>query len=280
MPSDGASHTRLNEASYLSVKRCHGLGNVILLLPVLERLVERGVTVHLVTRPQWMRTLQKLQPNLIVSDQSQPDTIDLDAPTNSLRPQQHRSAEFAALLGVHETLSEPRLTIPAEWSDPFLHWTGAIAFAPEAGHPSRQWPTEYRNKLTRKLKGSPLVLVGTTRRPEFPCDLDTRADLELDELLGLLKVVRLVICMDSGILHLAAAVGTPTICIFGGIDPAFRIHQNQRVVALQAKLPCCPCNKNETCDERFDCIKSITVEAVLESIRDSLTTTTRVVRQV
>jgi len=197
-----------------------------------------------------------------------------------MQPQQHRSAEFAALLGVHEMLTEPRLTIPTEWSYPFLHWKSAIAFAPEAGHPSRQWPTEYQNQLTHKLKGSPLVLIGTTRQPEFPCDLDTRADLELDELLGLLKVVRLVICMDSGILHLAAAVGPPTICIFGGIDPTFRIHQNQRVVALHAKLPCCPCNKNETCDQRFDCIKSITVEAVLDSIEDSLTTTARVVRQV
>lgn len=268
------------EYSSLSVKRCHGLGNVIMLLPVLTTLIEKGVRVHLVTQPQWVDTFQKLCPKLTVSDQCRPGTLDLDLATESLRPQSHRSKEFAEALNIDAAVTFSHLQIRREWSEPFSQWKGAIGFAPEAGHNSRRWPVEYSRDLASILKGSPLILLGTTFSPSIPNDLDTRGQLNLQELLGLLKVLRLLICMDSGMLHLGAAIGIPTIAIFGGIDPRFRILEDQRVVALQADMDCCPCNKQETCGESYDCIKAITPQAVLDVVEICLSTTTRVIHRI
>jgi ADP-heptose:LPS heptosyltransferase len=81
-------------------------------------------------------------------------------------------------------------------------------------------------------------------------------------------------------LHLAAAVGVPTVCIFGGITPEFRVHEGQRVLALQADLGCCPCDKQETCEGRYDCIKAVTPRDVLDAMEECLGSTSRSVRRV
>lgn len=264
----------------ISVKRCRGIGNVVMLLPVLDRLAEEGKQVHLVTQSQWVETLQKSRPSFIVDDRSHAHTIDLDEATESLKPVKHRSAEFAELLGVKGAIDSPRISVQEEWKQPFQQWRGAIGFAPEAGHASREWPIEYAMKLGLTLEDSPLILIGAKPGPPIPCSFDTRGQLDLTDLLGLLGTLRLLICMDSGILHLAAAIGVPTISIFGGVDPHYRIARVQSVVALRAGLDCCPCNKQETCDGAFHCIKAIPPEAVLDVIEESTKITERTIRVV
>ena len=273
------SRTQLSIPS-ISVKRCRGIGNVVMLLPVLDRLVEQGTQVHLVTQPQWVDTLQKFRPSLTVDDQCHAHTIDLDAATESLKPVKHRTAEFADLLGVTGPIDAPRISVREEWSRRFHPWRGAVGFAPEAGHASREWPVECAVELGNTLKDSPLILIGAKVGPPIPCALDTRGQLDLKDLFGLLGTLRLLICMDSGILHLGAAIGVPTISIFGGVDPRYRIATTQPVIALQAKLDCCPCNKQETCDGAFDCIKAISPQAVLDVIKENAKITERTIRQV
>lgn len=266
--------------SFLSVKRCHGLGNVIMLLPVLDGLAGRGVRVRLVTRTQWVPALQRLRPEFVVSDRAEAGTLDLDAATESLRPEAHRGDEFAEMLGFVGPVGPARMFIPPEWGRPFERWKGGVGFAPEAGHPSREWPARYSSELAERLGGAPLVLLGTRASPPLSCDLDTRGRLSLEELLGLLSVLRLVICMDSGMLHLSAGAGVPTIAIFGGVEPAYRIREEQHVVALQAALDCCPCNKLERCEGRYDCIKAITPAAVLDAVEGYTLKRARTVRRV
>ena len=252
--------------SFLSVKRSHGLGNVFMLLPVLDSLSEKGYQIHLVTDERWVTTLQILRPEYLINTDCHPDTIDLDLITASKRPDTHRIAEYASVLGVDVPTVALKLTIPAEWQAEFLLWQGAIGFAPQAGHPSRQWPNEYSFGLGAALLDSPLVLLGTDREPAIPCNFDSRAKLRLNQLLGLLSLLQVLICMDSGLLHLGTALGIRTVCIFGGIDPRFRIMESQPVLAMQADLDCCPCNKRETCNERYDCMRVMSPEHVLHAI--------------
>ena len=247
----------------ITVKRVHGLGNVIMLLPALHHLVRRGVDVCLITRSEWIDALQELNAAIRFSDRDRDDALDLDLATRDLVPREHRSKEFADILNVTDPIEPLRFAVPVSWSDPFTQWQGAIGFAPEAGHPSRQWPAAYCEELASSLHNSPLVLLGTRETPPLPCNLDTRGRLSLKEVFGLLSGLRLLICFDSGMMHLGAGVGVPTICIFGGIDPKLRIHDNQNVVALQSTLECCPCNKRETCDGRYDCITSVKPQDVL-----------------
>jgi ADP-heptose:LPS heptosyltransferase len=82
----------------------------------------------------------------------------------------------------------------------------------------------------------------------------------------------LVVGADTGPLHVAVALGVPVVGLYGPDDPHFtgpygaghRIHYKN--------LPCSPCYKQPTCQGRFDCLRTIEPEEVLESIEELLNT--------
>jgi glycosyl transferase family 9 (putative heptosyltransferase) len=262
-------HTGNLTTQLVPIKRCHGLGNVICLLPVLDTLHALGCHVQVITNPLWTHAFSRMRPDydwMADTGDSDPEIIDLDEMTKRKRPTEHRVDEFAHLLHITAPLPAPQITAPHQWSKPFEHLTGCVVFAPEGGHPSRTWPTINAAQVKAVLPYEKLVLVGTSSEPDIPSDFDTRGQLELHELLGLLAVADTVITMDSGILHLATALQIPTVAIFGGMNPHFRVRDEQRVVVLQTNLLCCPCSKNETCFDRFDCIKAATAEDVAQAV--------------
>lgn len=268
-------------AGSVRIKRRHGLGNVLCLLPVLDKLACSGREIEVIIDKKWIDVLCVLRPDYLwLPETNHADVIDLDVMTRDLHPTEHRSTELGRLLGLEPPFAPLEIIIPPSWERPFEQLRDCIIFAPEAGHSSRAWPADKVALLGRSLKGSPLILAGLNHDPQIPCDVDTRGKLELHELLGLLAVARVVITMDSGTLHLATALGTPTVALFGGIDPSFRIYPQQPVVALQAEMPCCPCNKNETCDGQFTCIRQIKVEEVIKAVKTTQTITARIIRRV
>lgn len=240
----------------LCIKRCHGLGNVVCLLPVLEKIHDNGTSVVIKTQKDWLSTFAALFPQFTWLADGPYDFVDLDASTEDSAPTEHRTDELARLLDIDSQLPAPKFAALPEWTQPFQYLSGSVVFAPEAGHRSRQWPTEKAAQLKQTLPHEKLVLIGTDGSETIPCDFDLREQLALQELIGLLAVADAVITMDSGVLHLAAALGRPTVAIFGGIDVRHRVAPSQNVVAIQSDLPCYPCNKNETCSDRFTCIKS------------------------
>ena len=255
----------------LTIKRTHGLGNVLLLLPVLELLRDRGERVRLLTRPEWAETMDTLVRGLRVEplDGPTPDgCVDLDAMTMAIRPVEHRTLELARLLGVEGDIPPRRYAVPKAWAAPFNHLSGGVVFAPEAGHPARQWPWEHVRELAASLTGSPLVLTGTDPSEPVPCDLDLRGRLDLKDMLGLLSVVSRVITLDSGTLHMGTTLGVPSVAVFGGVNPRFRVRADQRAITLQADMACAPCDKNETCDGRIPCLKSLRAAHVLAALND------------
>lgn len=251
----------------LSVARRHGLGNVLLLLPVLRTLLRRGCAVELVTRPEWGRVVAALLPGLAIAAERGPATVDLDEATRELPPAEHRTDELARILGVAPPLHEELPEVPGAWKGPFRRLAGGIVLAPEASHPARCWPEASVRAVAEALRGSGLCLTGMESRPDLPCDHDFRGRLSLEELFGLVAVCRCVIAMDSATLHVARLAGTPCVAVFGGIDPVYRLRARDRVVALSAGLDCCPCNKRETCDGRYDCLSALPPQAVLNAVQ-------------
>jgi heptosyltransferase-2 len=76
---------------------------------------------------------------------------------------------------------------------------------------------------------------------------------------------RLVICNDSGAMHLASALGVPTLAIFGSTEPQLTGPMGARSRVLRHHVPCSPCFLRE-CPLDFACMKSITAKrAVLEA---------------
>ena len=255
----------VGETKTISVKRERGLGNIFCLLPVLDEFYRKNHRIKVTTRPEWVGAFSAIRPRFLWHSQLLPGTIDLDALTATLSPAEHRSDEFSRLLGLSGPVLATRVTVAEAWSRPFEHLRGSVVLAPEGGHPSRSWPVAQAAQLHEHIRKKKLVVIGTETEPSLPCDVDLRGQLTLSNLCGLLSVAGTVITMDSGVLHISAAVGTATVAIFGGIDPAYRIRPGQRVVAIQAEIECCPCNKNEICDGQYPCIKAAQPQDVLEA---------------
>ena len=103
---------------------------------------------------------------------------------------------------------------------------------------------------------------------------------ELTELSGLLSLSQLTISNDTGAVHLAAAIGTPMVCILGGghfgrFVPYPKLSgQTNSLKVVYHKMPCYGCNweciyplkKNEPAP----CITKISVDAVWEKVKPLL----------
>ncbi|MDX9708346.1 MAG: lipopolysaccharide heptosyltransferase I [Trichloromonas sp.] len=84
----------------------------------------------------------------------------------------------------------------------------------------------------------------------------------LKELIALLSRVDLVVGADTGPVHIAAAVGTPTVSIYRVTDAQRNGPRGERHIRLQVDLPCSPCLK-KACERDSECGGRITVEQVL-----------------
>jgi ADP-heptose:LPS heptosyltransferase len=100
--------------------------------------------------------------------------------------------------------------------------------------------------------------------------------LTFQELVELFSFSRILITNDSGPLHAAAAVGLPTIALFGPESPAFYGPLGNKTVNLYAGLSCSPClnaydAKVFKCPINAQCMKEISVDQVVEASRFLLT---------
>jgi len=150
-----------------------------------------------------------------------------------------------------------------------------VALAPGAVGPSKRWPGASYADLARRLIGqgnevwvlgspaeAPLVRIIRDGAPQVR-DL-TGTDLR-NAILAL-AAANVAVSNDSGLLHVAAAIGTPTIGIFGPTSPWHWAPLNPIAAAVQQTmetLPCQPCHK-PTCRMRHHrCMRDISAEQVL-----------------
>jgi lipopolysaccharide heptosyltransferase I len=87
----------------------------------------------------------------------------------------------------------------------------------------------------------------------------------LKGLAALMKRVDLVVAGDTGPLHIAAAVGTPTVSFFRATDAKLTGPRGENHVAIQAPLDCTRCARKECARDR-ECRESITVPMVMAGI--------------
>lgn len=87
----------------------------------------------------------------------------------------------------------------------------------------------------------------------------------LKVLAALLKRVDLVVGGDTGPIHLAAAVGTPTVSLYRASDGLRSGPRGIRHAIIQAPMPCTKCFRTR-CREDYECRRSITPKMVLDAI--------------
>jgi ADP-heptose:LPS heptosyltransferase len=101
--------------------------------------------------------------------------------------------------------------------------------------------------------------------------------LKGEELLALVTICDLIISIDSGPVHLAAAVGTPVIGLFGPLDPALILPPNAQAVGLFSDVPCLFCHNRtpvihwcDGCPNDIACMKKLDCQAVFEAVKSML----------
>jgi heptosyltransferase III len=99
---------------------------------------------------------------------------------------------------------------------------------PFASSPKKRWPIESFREVAARLT----IPVKWCAGPEEPLEGATRID-DLYDLACWLSTARVFIGNDSGIAHLAAAVGTPVLSIFLATDPSIWAPRGPHVTVLQ-----------------------------------------------
>jgi ADP-heptose:LPS heptosyltransferase len=151
-----------------------------------------------------------------------------------------------------------------------------IAMAPGAKRPANRWPIERFCAVASSLveRGFGLITLGASADAPA-CNKITDATggsainlaghTSLLESCEILRRCRLLICNDSGVQHLAAAVGTPCLSIFSFRDFRGRWWPyGERNVVLQRWVPCGPCLLN-VCPYNNQCLTMVASDEVLES---------------
>jgi heptosyltransferase III len=115
-----------------------------------------------------------------------------------------------------ETDGIPRIRCPREPED--VKTENFVVIHPFSGSPRKNWPLENFGQLARRLQmAMPVYWCYGPNDP--PADEAVRIE-NLYELACWLAKASLFVGNDSGITHLAAAVGTPVLAVFGPTDPA------------------------------------------------------------
>jgi heptosyltransferase-2 len=163
-----------------------------------------------------------------------------------------------------------------------------IAVAPGSVWPTKRWPLEKFRGLVARLTGScSVVLVGgeedrglcgeiletETGSPRMPVT-SAAGELDLLESAALIAGARLLVSGDSAPVHLAAAVGTAVVAIFGPTVPAFGFAPwGVPHLIVEKDLPCRPCSDHgpERCPlGHFRCMRDISEEEVMRAVVELL----------
>lgn len=173
----------------------------------------------------------------------------------------------------------PRLPEVQARVDDLLHMRGLkgdvlVAIAPGAKRSTNHWPPERFAEVGRMLADSNLSIVLIAGGAEaqlcegLASQMGSHAHsfagaLSLPESIELLRRCRLLICVDSGVQHLAAAVDTPCISMFSFWQMRGKWHPySSRNVVLQKWVPCHTCLL-ESCPNDNRCMKAIAVDEVV-----------------
>ena len=158
-----------------------------------------------------------------------------------------------------------------------------IVVHPGSGSKKKVWPVERFAEVVRQLKrpkGSRiLVVLGPAEGPEVqkafeaiewemgPAAPIFLKGLSLLELASVIGGSCLFIGNDSGITHMAAALGVPTVAIFGPSDPTIWSPRGREVALVRRKITCSPCSQEKFFDcQDIQCLKQVEVEDVLAEV--------------
>ena len=151
-----------------------------------------------------------------------------------------------------------------------------FALIPGAAHFTKRWPPEYWAALVDRLApANDLVILGGKAEVELAASLAARAphgvvsaagEMSLLETAALLRRSAAAAGGDTGVMHLATAVGTPTIAMYGpGVEEFGFFPWQAKARVLQVDIGCRPCSAHGSarCPRgHHRCLRDISPQAV------------------
>ncbi|MCG3148561.1 MAG: ADP-heptose--LPS heptosyltransferase 2 [Verrucomicrobiae bacterium] len=212
-----------------------------------------------------------------------------------IRHQSHRYLDLIGHLGGNRTHCPPKLWIAAgeiPALTKFLHEGSRPFFGINAGAeygPAKRWPAENFISVAKNISAEVacrwLIFGGpgdTAIAGQIETDLRTALDdrsvvnvagkTNLLELCQLLKFCRLLITNDTGPMHLADALGTPLVAIFGSTSAPLTGPTGKHSRVVNVPVECNPCFLRE-CPVDFRCMQAISVDQVTAAARQLWTET-------
>jgi heptosyltransferase-2 len=165
---------------------------------------------------------------------------------------------------------------------PALEEKDYLLVAPGAAYgPAKRWPAERfaetANYICKKRDLS--VTIAGTREDQAAAAalrsklevgyIDRTAQTSLAEFIRLIAHAQLVLCNDSGAMHLASAFGTPCLAVFGSTEPRLTGPLGNCARVARHRVPCSPCFLRK-CPIDFRCMKGLetrqTIKLALEAM--------------
>ena len=208
------------------------------------------------------------------------DVRTLDEKALPLMAQRYAALAFASHEALPARLPDPHLKVDEGSRVATLSTLGlqeikrAVALCPGAEYgPAKRWPPSYFAELARTLTrdGYAVWLIGSSKDAPIGEDivrlsggacLNLCGTTTLDGAIDLLASVELVITNDSGLMHVAAAVSTPLIALYGSSTPAHTPPMSPHAAIVKLDIPCSPCFERTCPLGHFNCMMQLKPEHV------------------
>ena len=157
-----------------------------------------------------------------------------------------------------------------------------FVFCPGAEYgPTKRWPVAHFAKLAQSLveenSQAHIILLGGKGDHSIAEDIASQAkqlanisnwcgDTTLDEAIALIGMASAVVSNDSGLMHIAAALQTPQVAIFGSSDPAHTPPLSDKAKVIWLNLPCSPCHQKICPLGHLRCLNDILPQQVLATL--------------
>lgn len=153
-----------------------------------------------------------------------------------------------------------------------------LALCPgSTGGSSKRWPENYFSQLAEYfiLQGWTVWCIGGPAEKEIIANINASlskptVDLgrtSLTEALDLMSLATVVVANDSGLMHIACALGRPVVALYGSGSPAFTPPLTRKAKVLYKSLSCQPCYQRECPLVHLNCLKQISVPEVINAVQ-------------
>ena len=133
--------------------------------------------------------------------------------------------------------------------------------------PAKRWP--YFRELAARL-GATVVILGSAKDAPAAAGvpgMNLVGRTSLDDAIRLIAGASAVVSNDSGLMHIAAALGRPQVALFGSSSPEHTPPASAAARVLWLRLECSPCFERECPLGHFRCMKELSVDTVLGAVR-------------